>query len=269
MERLGIIGAGAMGAAIIKGLITKEYLKPQQLLLVETDPAKISYFEAHYQVGAKATYTELAACCDTIILAVKPHIQPIVAETLGPAVGSRHLLVSIAAGITVSTLDSWYPYSRVIRVMPNTPLQIGHGMSVVCPGKTASAADITTVVNLFSVLGKVIQLPESLFDAATAISGSGPAYVYYLVEAMIDAGVLLGLSRKDAELMVTETFSGAIALLQQTGEHPAKLRNEVTSPGGTTAAALFEFEKNAVAGIIMEALKAAAVRSAELGKSHK
>ncbi|HYH03180.1 MAG TPA: pyrroline-5-carboxylate reductase [Bacillota bacterium] len=269
MQRLGIVGGGAMGSAIISGLLAKQYLEPQQIVLVEPDSSKIRYFEERYHIQTKATYAEMAAVCDTIILALKPHIQPVVAEGLSLAVGTEHLLVSIAAGVPLQNLETWYPHSRLVRVMPNTPLQVGRGVSVFCPGRNATTEDIQEVAALFGNLGQVVQLPENQFDAATAVSGSGPAYVLYLVEAMIDAGVMLGLSRKDATLMATETFGGTIAMLQQTGEHPAKLRNDVTSPGGTTAAALFEFEKGAVSGIIMQALKAAALRSAELGKNSK
>lgn len=266
MQRLGIIGGGAMGSAIIHGLIAKQTLEPSQIIVVETDQAKIDYFKQQAGVGVSPDSIQLAKDCDTIILAVKPHIQPVVAADLAPVVGPDHLLISIAAGVSLATLESWYTRSRVIRTMPNTPLQVGRGVTVFCPGKAATADDAQLLTGLFGVLGKTIQLPEHLFDAATAVSGSGPAYVYYLVEAMIDAGVMLGLSRSDATVMVTETFGGSVAMLQQTGAHPAKLRNDVTSPGGTTAAALYELEKAAVTGSIMRALQAAAQRSQELGK---
>lgn len=269
MQRLGVVGGGAMGSAIISGLLAKQYLSPQQIVLAEPDNSKTQYLERQYHIQTQTGCAQLAAVCDTIILAVKPHIQPAVARELGPLVGPDHLLVSIAAGVQLDNLETWYPHSRLVRVMPNTPLQVGRGVSVFCPGKNATAEDIREVAALFGNLGQVIQLPENQFDAATAVSGSGPAYVLYLVEAMIDAGVMLGLSRKDATLMVTETFGGTIAMLQHTGEHPAKLRNDVTSPGGTTAAALFELEKGAVSGIMMQALKAAALRCAELGNSSK
>jgi pyrroline-5-carboxylate reductase len=266
MHKLGVVGGGAMGAGIISGLIAKEYFNPRQVFLVEPDRAKHDYFRETLRIHIKDSLAELADSCDTLLLAVKPHIMPVVARELSPFLKPDHLLVSIAAGVSLQSLAEWFHDARIVRVMPNTPLRVGRGVSVYCPGEKATAADAEDVTQLFGALGRIIRIPESQFDAATAVSGSGPAYVFYLMEAMIDSGVMLGLGRNDAAMMVAETFAGAVEMMLQTGEHPAKLRNDVTSPGGTTAAALFEMEKNAVSGGIMRALTAAAERSRELGK---
>ena len=266
MQKLGVIGGGAMGAGIISGLIAKEYFSPRQVFLVEPDRSKHDYFRETLRIHIKDSLAELADSCDTFLLAVKPHIMPVVARELSPFLKPDHLLVSIAAGVSLQSLAEWFHDARIIRVMPNTPLRVGRGVSVYCPGEKATPADAEGVAKLFGALGRIIRIPENLFDAATAVSGSGPAYVFYLMEAMIDSGVMLGLGRNDAAMMVAETFAGAVEMMLQTGEHPAKLRNDVTSPGGTTAAALFEMEKNAVSGGIMCALTAAAERSRELGK---
>jgi pyrroline-5-carboxylate reductase len=266
MQNLGVIGGGAMGSAIISGLLAKAFLPPANLFLLETDQTKTAYFEAELKIRVVTSGAALAAHCDTIILAVKPHILPEVARELAPATGARHCLLSIAAGVLLSDLENWFPAARIVRVMPNTLLRVGRGVSVYCPGKTATIADQQLAARLFGALGQVLQLPERQFDAVTAVSGSGPAYVFYLMEAMIDAAVMLGLGRTEASRMVTETFAGSAALLQQTAEHPAKLRNDVTSPGGTTAAALFELEKGAVTAAIIRAVAAAAQRSQELGR---
>jgi pyrroline-5-carboxylate reductase len=163
-------------------------------------------------------------------------------------------------------MEAYLPQTRIIRVMPNTPARFGKGISAYAPGRKASPADEAVVTGILEAVGKAVRVDENQMDAVTAVSGSGPAYLFYFAEAMIDAAVYLGLSRSNATLLVNETIAGAAEMLKS-GEHPAKLRNDVTSPAGTTAAALFEFEKGAVTGVVMNALIAAAQRSAELGKA--
>lgn len=265
MQNIGVIGGGAMGSAIINGLVAKGCVPKANLFLLETDPAKLAYFQDELQIQTVIAAQDLAGQCETIIVAVKPHIVPELARNLAPFVGAQHCLISIAAGVTLANLENWFPATRVIRVMPNTLLRVGQGVSVFCPGQFATTADQQLVTQLFGALGQAFPLPEYLFDAVTAVSGSGPAYVFYLIEAMIDAAVMLGIGRNEATRMVAGTFAGSAALMQQTAEHPAKLRNDVTSPGGTTAAALFELEKGAVAATLQQAVVAAARRSQELG----
>lgn len=266
MDKLGIIGGGAMGSAIATGLINKETVAPRDLYLAEPDQNKREELRDKLGITVKAAASELIESCDTLILAVKPQVIQAVFNEVGLKLNSGQLVISIVAGVGLAVLESRMSQARMVRVMPNTPASIGRGISVYSPGKAAFEADCLTVERIFSSVGKVIRVPETAMNAVTAVSGSGPAYVLYFIEAMIDAGVMLGLSRTDATLLVTETFMGTTAMLRESGEHPAKLRNQVTSPGGTTAAALYEFQKGALAGVIMTALKAAAVRSEELGK---
>jgi pyrroline-5-carboxylate reductase len=177
-------------------------------------------------------------------------------------------VVSIAAGVPLTVLESKLSKARLVRVMPNTPARIGKGVSAYTLGTNTTEDDDRQVQALLNCVGKVIKVPEHLLDAVTAVSGSGPAYVYYFIEALIEAGVMIGLSRTDATVLVTETVLGSAELMKETAEDPSKLRCEVTSPGGTTAAALFELQQGACAATIMKAVLAAAQKSKELGQGH-
>jgi pyrroline-5-carboxylate reductase len=268
MNKLGIIGGGAMGSALLKGIISRGLIKPADIYMVEVDSAKQSRLKEQYRIHVTESIDEIITECQTLLLAVKPNIIPVVLQELAVKVDNRFLVISIAAGVTLNFLESRLPGTRVIRVMPNTPAKIGKGVSAYTLGVNTTAMDDQQVRELLSCVGKVIKVPEHLLDAVTAVSGSGPAYVYYFMEALIDAAVMIGLSRTDAMLLVTETFLGSAELLRETAEDPAKLRNEVTSPGGTTAAALFELQQGACAGVIMKAVVAAAQKSQELGRNN-
>lgn len=267
MNRLGMVGGGAMGSALLEGIIQAGLFKPDTVFLAETDQAKRESLQKRLGLKLCASFGEMARECQLIVLAVKPQVLPAILQELGPAVTPGHLLISIAAGISLATLKKQVPQGRFVRVMPNTPARIRRGIAAYALGENITSAEAKQVEAIFSCVGRAISVPEHLMDAVTALSGSGPAYVYYLIEALIDAGVLLGLGRDQAQTLAIETFIGAAEMLKQTGEHPAKLRNEVTSPGGTTAAALFELEKAGVSGILMTAVQAAARRSAELNRN--
>ena len=266
MNRLGIVGGGAMGSALLDGVIQAGLLKPDAIFLVETDQAKRESLQKRLGLKLCGSLGELAQECQLILLAVKPQVLPVVLEALGSVVTPGHLLISIAAGISLTALEKQIPQGRFVRVMPNTPARIRRGVAAYAIGNNVTPLEVGWVEAIFGCVGQAIIVPEHLMDAVTALSGSGPAYVYYLLEALIDAGVLLGLGRDQAQTLAIETFIGAAELLKQTGEHPAKLRSEVTSPGGTTAAAVFELEKAGVTGILMTAVQAAARRSAELNR---
>lgn len=265
MEKLGVIGGGAMGAAIINGIVANGLVRPEQLFLVEPDRSRKALLQEQLGIQTMDSVPELAKNCWLLVLAVKPQIMPEVLSDLQGVVDSRHLLLSIAAGITLKYLEGWLPESRIIRVMPNTPARYGRGISAYAPGQAATAVDCAATEQLLTAVGKAVKVSESQMDAVTAVSGSGPAYLFYFAEAMIDAAVMLGLTRQQAVMLVVETLGGAVEMLRQSGEHPTVLRNEVTSPAGTTAAALFEMEKGALTGTVMQALMAASRRSKELG----
>lgn len=266
MFSLGMIGGGAMGSALLNGIIQAGLITPKKLYLVETDPTKREVLKVQIGVNLIGSLPELASECPTIILAVKPQVIPIVLSELDGLVKQNHLLISIAAGVTLSNLQNYLPQGRFVRVMPNTPAKIGYGVAAYCQDSGVSAEECERVEAILKCVGQVLKLPEHLMDAVTAVSGSGPAYVFYFMEALIDAAVMLGLNRADARVLVVETVRGAAEMMKQTTDHPAVLRNEVTSPAGTTAAGLFELEKAAFAGTIGRAVIAAAQKSKELGK---
>lgn len=264
MNRLGMVGGGAMGSALLDGVIQAGLLKPDTIFLMETDQSKRESLRKRLGLNLCGSLRELARECQLIVLAVKPQILPVVLRELKPVITPSHLLISIAAGISLAALEKQIPQGRFARVMPNTPARIRRGVAAYAIGENITSGEVAQVEAIFGCVGQVLSVPEHLMDAVTALSGSGPAYVYYLIEALVDSGVLLGLGRDQAQTLAIETFIGAAEMVKQTGEHPAKLRSEVTSPGGTTAAALFELEKAGASGILMTAVQAAARRSAEL-----
>ena len=202
---------------------------------------------------------------DIVFLAVKPQQMPELYRQLHP-VDSGRLIVSVAAGVTLTQLSQGLGTQRLIRVMPNTPCLIGQGAAGYCLGDQASEGDAATVGRLLDAVGISCRLPESLMDAVTGLSGSGPAFVYQFIEALSDAGVWMGLSRDAAVRLAVQTVLGAAQMVQQTGEHPAVLRDRVTSPGGTTIAGLEALERGALRATVMSAVRAATQRSRELGQ---
>jgi pyrroline-5-carboxylate reductase len=268
MNKLGIIGGGAMGSALLKGIIDRDLFKPADIYVVEIDSVKQKKIKESYQINVSGDLNQVVAQCRTLLLAVKPNIVPVVLRDLAGKLNERTLMISIAAGVPLAVFESKLPNARLVRVMPNTPARIGKGVSAYTLGTNTTEEDDRQVAALLGCVGKVIKVPEHLLDAVTAVSGSGPAYVYYFIEALIDAAVMIGLSRADATVLVTETVLGSAELMKETMEDPAKLRNEVTSPGGTTAAALFELQQGACAAVIMKAVLAAARKSKELGQCH-
>lgn len=267
MDKLGIIGGGAMGSALLKGVIQAGLVKPEAVYIVEPDQEKLKSLQDSFGIRSLSSPAELAGECRVIILAVKPQIMGGVLNELGPALNDTHLIISIAAGICLAFLEQHSAKAKFVRVMPNTPARIGRGASAYCLGGNCHPGDRETVEAIFGCVGVVMAANESQMHAITGLSGSGPAYVYYFIESLIDAGVMLGLTRDIATTMAVQTVIGSAELLKAGNEHPAKLKNEVTSPGGTTAAGLFELEQGAVAGTIMKAVRAAAERSKELAQN--
>lgn len=255
-----------MGSALLNGVIEAGMIKPESVFLMEIDPQKRDLLRERLGINLCGTVGELARECKTMVLAVKPQVLPAVLGEVETEITTEHLLISLAAGMSLSALEELIPQGRFVRVMPNTPARIRRGVTAYAVGKNVTTNEVEQVEAIFGCVGRVLSIPEHLMDAVTAISGSGPAYVYYMIEALIDSGVLLGLGREQAQTLALETFIGAAEMLKQTEEHPAKLRAEVTSPGGTTAAGILELEKAGVSGIVMTAAQAAARRSAELAQ---
>jgi pyrroline-5-carboxylate reductase len=252
-----------MGEALVSGLL-KAGASPDDLIITERYEERASELSQRYGVKSVSN-ADAADQAATIVLAVKPQDMDALLAELAPVVTSDHLIVTIAAGITTSAIERRLPAGvPVVRVMPNTPALVGEAMSAVAPGAHASAEHLDRAEALFRPVGRVVRLPESQLDAVTALSGSGPAYVFYLVEAMTDAGILLGLPRAVAHELIVQTVYGAAVMLRETGEHPVALREAVTSPAGTTISAIRELENHGVRAAFLAALEAARDRSREL-----
>ena len=259
---IGFIGGGNMAEALIKGM-TAEGMK--DILVAEPRRERGTELEKLYRVKAVQSNREVALSCDIIILAIKPQSMESVLDEIADAIDETKTVVSIAAGITLSYLQSRLKTNKIIRVMPNTPALIQEGVSVYSLCECFTGSEINIVKSILMSIGRVIALPERLMDAVTAVSGSGPAFIALFIEAIIEAGEKLGLNRNDATELAVQTALGSAKLLD-TGMSTENLRQMVTSPGGTTAAGLKVFEEKELKPIVFEALLAAKNRAKELGK---
>ncbi len=263
IDTIAILGAGVMGEALLSGWL-RGGRDPKTVLVSTRNAARSERLQSAYGVRALPAL-EAAAQAGTLVLAVKPQDMRALLKEIGSGVTSDTLVVSLAAGITTAFLESHLPKgTSVARVMPNTPALVDQGMSAVSPGAHCDADQLTVATDLLRTCGTVISLPEKHLDAVTAISGSGPAYIFYVVEAMIEAGVLLGIPRATSTELVVQTLYGAATMLKETGEHPTVLREQVSSPGGTTMAAVRELDDHKVRAAFLTAIEAAAQRSAKL-----
>lgn len=263
--RLAVIGGGRMGEAIIKGLLDAGSIAPERIVVAEPDARRRETHKAAHGVGVVADGSEAVANADVVLLAVKPQVIEAVVRSLANAL-DRALVVSIAAGVSIARLESLLPMgTAVVRVMPNTPAMVGAGMSVVSGGSEASVEQVDMVRALFAELGDAIVLDERYQDAAGAISGSGPAYVALFIDALARAGVRHGLPRDVAQHLAVQTIKGTSELISATGQHPEQLVDAVTSPGGTTIAALEVLEARGFRAALADAVSAAVARSKELG----
>ena len=260
-----IIGAGVMGEALLSGLV-RAGRRVDQLMVGEKRAERARELEERYGV-AVVSNREAAAKADTVALVVKPQDMADVLAEIAPDLRPGQLVVSLAAGITTAFIESRVPEGvAVVRVMPNTPALVDEGMAAISPGSHCDDAHLAEVESLMASTGKVMRIPEKQMDAVTAISGSGPAYIFFVVESMVEAGVHLGLPRVTATELVVQTLVGSAAMLRETGTHPVVLREQVTSPGGTTASALRELEIHKVRAAFLAAMEAARNRSRELAE---
>jgi pyrroline-5-carboxylate reductase len=263
---IAVLGTGKMGEALLSGLL-RAGRPAAEVAAVVRRPARAEQLRAAYGVPVLSV-AEAAQKADTLVLAVKPQDMGRMLDELAGLVSSSQLLISIAAGITTAYIEQRLPVEvPVVRVMTNTPALVDEAMSVISAGSFAGEQHLRLAEEFLTPLGKVTRIPEYQQDAATALSGSGPAYVFYLVEAMVDAGVLLGMPRQTALEMVAQTVYGAATMLRDSGEHPVILRDAVTSPAGTTIAAVRELEKHGVRAAFLAAIEAARDRGRELGSA--
>ena len=261
---VAIIGGGKIGEALLSGLLRGHYSR-DELMVVEKHPDRAAFLNATHGVSTVDVPTA-ASSARTILVAVKPQdLLPLLSE-LAPHVGPSHVVVSVAAGVPTARIEAALGADvPVVRCMPNTPALVDEAMTAISPGTHATEEHVAIAEKLLAAVGKVVRVPESQLDAVTALSGSGPAYFFYLVEAMIDAGILLGLPRALAADLIVQSAVGAAVMLRDSGEHPVQLREAVTSPGGTTIAAIRELEVHGVRAALLAAIEAAAARSRELG----
>lgn len=265
-NKIAFIGCGVMGEAIIKGILDKGLTTADQIVASDPWGPRRSHMESVYNITMTNNNREAAEGAGVVILSIKPQTLAKVTNDLHSKIDPEALVLSIIAGVRISTLRDGLFHDRIVRAMPNTPAQIGMGMSVWTATEAVSVQQISQTEAIIGALGEQLQVDEEGYlDMATGLSGSGPGFVLLLVEAMIDAGVHMGFPRRDAEAMVLQTIGGSIELMRQTGLHSAELKNRVTSPGGTTAAGLYELEKAATRAILSRAIFAAYRRSEELG----
>ncbi len=265
--KIGFLGAGRMASALARGFVASRIVSPKQIIASDVvEPARAGFAK---DVGGNVTDSnvEVLRFANVIILAVKPGQVAMVLNEIKAVFSNRHLLVSIAAGVTLPKLEDALPMkSRVIRVMPNTPALVGAGASGYALGSHATADDGELAQELLSAVGVAFAVKESLLDAVTGLSGSGPAYGFQMIEALSDGGVAAGLPREVATRLAAQTLLGAAKMVLETGMHPGALKDMVTSPGGTTMEGLHELEKGRVRASLISAVRAATRRSRELGQ---
>lgn len=266
-KTIGFIGGGNMAEAIIKGLLSGG-VPAEAIMVSEPLPQRRNFISSVYATVVIDDNLDVAGKADIIVLAIKPQTAESVLSVLEPAINPGKLIISIMAGISTLFIEKALTKGvHVVRAMPNTPALIQAAATAICAGRNADEADMATARSVFEQLGTVAEVAEKQMDAVTGLSGSGPAYVYTFIEALSDAGVKNGLARETATILALQTVIGAARMLLETGEHPALLREKVTSPGGTTIAAMHTLEKGGFRGIVMDAVDSACHKAKVLAGS--
>ena len=264
--RVSFIGAGTMAEAIIRGMIQRGVVQPRDAVASAPRAERRAYLAETYGLRAVEDNAEAARGADVVMLCVKPQTVPHVLPELREVLDTRQLVISIAAGVSLETLENLSYHPAIVRSMPNTPAHVGEGMTVWVTSHAVTPLQVAQTRAIFQALGREMQVDnEAFLNMATSISGCGPAYLFLVMEALTDAGVQIGLPRYMAEELVTQTVLGAARLAQETARHPATLKNAVTSPGGTAAAALYQLEKGGLRPTMADAVTAAYQRSMALG----
>lgn len=266
--QLAVIGGGAMGQALVAGALKSGRYQRDKIIVSDPLETRRNYFQEHFQVQVTQNNEEAVKEAATIVMAVKPQVFLEVLKPLAPIISPKQLLISVAAGITISDIEGTLAGKvPVIRVMPNTPCLVGKGAAIIAKGNFASAEHVDTAERLFGALGLTAQLPETGLNGVTALSGSGPAYIFLILEALVEGGVRVGLPRELSKELVLQTMAGSLEMVKETGQHPAILKEMVTSPGGTTAAALEYLEAEGIRGTLIKAVVKAWERAQELSDS--
>ncbi len=265
-RRIAFIGAGNMGTALIRGLLGAGSCPRELIGASDPDPARLRALSAEFGIATSADNAAAVESSEVVFLAVKPQVLPGLLQKLRPNIPPSKLVVSIAAGVSCAAIEAELGAdARIVRAMPNTPALVLAGATGVAKGRNATDEDLGWAKELFEVVGQAVVVDEKLLDVVTGLSGSGPAYVMLFIEALADGAVKMGLPKPLALELATATVLGAAKLLRESGEHPAKLRDQVTSPGGTTIAGIAALEAGRARATIMEAVEAATLRAEELG----
>ncbi|MGE3536881.1 MAG: pyrroline-5-carboxylate reductase [Candidatus Tectimicrobiota bacterium] len=264
--RFAFIGGGNMAEALIKGLLNAG-VPPGHVTATDVLAARCTYMHTTYGVNATSENKQAVYDSDVVLLAVKPQSMATVLDDIASAVSPHKLVISIAAGITLQSLQQALGEGRrVVRVMPNTPALVQAGAAGISPGAAATPQDVALVEQIFNAVGRAVVVSDDLMDVVTGLSGSGPAFIFALIEGLSDGGVLMGLSRQTATLLAAQTVLGAAKMVLETGKHPGELKDMVTSPAGTTIAGMQALESGGLRGLMMETVRRATERSAALGR---
>jgi pyrroline-5-carboxylate reductase len=267
-KTIGFIGAGNMAEALIKGLLAAGVVEAAQIAGSDPRRERVNELKSRYGIHATAHNEDVMRRAEVVVLSVKPQILPAVCDQIAPYLNPRAPVISIAAGVPLAVIEAHLPPgTRVVRVMPNTPALVGAGAAAIAAGAHATDEDVAIAKRLFDAVGTSVILDEGQLDAVTGLSGSGPAYVFLIIEALSDAGVKMGLSRYNAQALAAQTVLGSAKLLLDTGEHPGRLKDMVTSPGGTAIAGLHTLEAGGLRTTLINAVETATRRSRELGEA--
>lgn len=267
--RFGLIGCGVMGEALLSRLLARGVYQPSEVIVSEPLLARQGFLQQEYDVTVTADNSSVfALASEVVFLAVKPQVFSAIAQELAAILEAAYspLVISILAGVSLSQLEGAFPQLPIVRAMPNTPATIGAGITAMCLGAYTNTKHQQIAQQIFSAVGEVVEVSEILMDAVTGLSGSGPAYVALMVESLADGGVAAGLPRVIANQLALQTVLGTAKLLEESKLHPAELKDRVTSPGGTTIAGIAQLERSGFRSALIEAVRAAAQRSLELGK---
>ncbi|HBC91849.1 MAG TPA: pyrroline-5-carboxylate reductase [Pelotomaculum sp.] len=270
-QKIGFLGGGAMAEALITGLLRSGLVEPASVYASDITAVRQEYLKQKFGIQTADNSTVVSAA-DIVVLAVKPQAIPGLLEEIAPAARPEQTVVSIVAGISTGFIEAFFKVPvPVVRVMPNTPCLVGEGASALCPGKFCLQPNMELAMAILKASGQAVVVDESMMDCVTGLSGSAPAYMYLIMEGFIDGAVRLGLSRDVARVLTAQTMLGSAKMVLETGEHPAKLKDMVTTPGGTTIAGLYALEEGALRSVLMKAVAEAALRSSQLapGKNSK
>jgi pyrroline-5-carboxylate reductase len=267
-RKIGMLGTGNMASALVRGLLSSKTLRSDQIRGSDVRAEHLAELEKTYGIKTTTDNSELLAWANVVVLAVKPQVIDRVLDQIAGDFNSDTLLISVAAGVPIRSIEARLPAgARVLRAMPNTAAIALAGATGVAPGSRATADDVKFTKALFDAIGRTVVLDESLIDAVTGLSGSGPAYIMLIIEALADGGVKVGLHRETALLLAAQTVYGSAKLLLETGEHPGRLKDMVTSPGGTAIAGLHTLESGGLRRTLIDAVEVATRRAVELGEA--